>query len=43
MEHTLPHLEVGPETVVEGKHMVLYGICRGCAVNENRKKEAGSS
>ena len=43
MEHSLPHLEVGPETIVEGKHLVLYGICWECVVKKTRKKETGSS
>ena len=31
MDHSLPYLDVEPGAVVEGKHMVVYGICRKCA------------
>lgn len=31
MESSLPHLEMESEAIVEGKHMVVYGICAQCA------------
>ncbi len=28
---SLPHIEVEPGTIVEGKNMVVYGVCAQCA------------
>jgi len=42
MDQSLPFIEVETETIVEGKHMVLYGICRDCVLKKTEKKEAGS-
>ncbi|GAB6280902.1 MAG: transcriptional repressor [Thermovirga sp.] len=38
---SLPHLEVESGAVVEGKHMVVYGICAQCArrFGEERGRE----
>jgi len=41
-DSNLPHLDVEPGAVVEGKHMVVYGVCAQCGKNRN-KKEAASS
>ncbi|HBG14877.1 MAG TPA: transcriptional repressor [Synergistaceae bacterium] len=38
----LPFVEVEPGTEVEGKHMVIYGVCRDCLVKRTKKRGAGS-
>jgi len=35
----LPRLEMEPQTVVEGKQMVVYGICASCAGKFPRERE----
>lgn len=36
---SLPHLDVEPGTIVEGKHLVIYGICAQCAKRSSLKRE----
>lgn len=38
-EIPLPFIEVEAGTVVEGKHLVIYGFCRSCAEKKAPKKE----